>query len=379
MNVVFIQSFVKKFRVPFYERLIEQLGGRGINVRLVFGQPDRYHAGDSDIVSELPFGVRTVNSYFYAGSRSLVWQPALKHLRQADLVIVQQGNRHLLNYLLLASRKFLNLRLAFWGHGKNFQCNGNGGAMERLKAWYSRIADHWFAYTDRSKAVLRAMGVPEKRITTVYNAIDTRKLTQCYQSIGDGELRDLRRKLDLKGDEPVAIYCGHFTGYKTLNFMLDCARRVKVCCPRFRFLLMGEGDQIQSVRQFTQQNGRWAHYVGPQYGRRKAAFFKLACCQIMPGAVGLAVLDSLAMQTPLLTRELSSHGPEIDYLEHGVNGIMTSPSEQAYSTGVLDFLEDKSLQHKLIQGCSRTRDLYTIENMADRFARGVCAVLDRKR
>ncbi len=377
MNVVFIQSFLKKFRVPFYESLIEQLRGQDINVRLVFGQPDRYHADDSDIVSELPFGVRTVNSYFYAGSRSLVWQPALKHLSQADLVIVQQGNRHLLNYLLLGSRKFRNLRLAFWGHGKNFQCNGTGGVMEKLKAWYSRIADHWFAYTDRSKTVLREMGVPEKRITTVYNSIDTRKLTQCYQSITDSELHDLRGKLNLKGDEPVGIYCGHFTGYKTLEFMLECVQRIKACCPSFRFLLAGEGEQIQTVLQFTQQNARWVHYVGPQYGRAKAAYFKLACCQIMPGAVGLGVLDSLAMETPLLTRELSSHGPEIDYLEHGVNGIMTGPSERTYSAGVLNFLQNKALQHKLSQGCRQTRELYTIENMAGCFARGVRAALEK--
>jgi len=377
MRVVIIQSFIKRFRVPFYERLERTLHGDGIELQVVFGQPDRFNGGDTDIVSELPFGYRTVNSYFYAGNHSLVWQPALSHLNGADLVIVQQGNRHLLNHLLLARRRTGGFRLAFWGHGRNFQGDGLAWLLERIKAWYSRLADHWFAYTDRSRAVLRGLGIPDERITTVNNAIDTCRLTECYENVSQSELDALRRRLGLCNGEAVAVYCGRFSRYKSLDFMCACAQRIRANCRHFRLILMGEGQQADRVQRFASRNPGWVRYLGPQYGREKAAIFRLAACQIMPGAVGLGVLDSLAMQTPLITQELDSHGPEIEYLQDGVNGLITASGKQAYTAGVLRFLEDRALRDRLVDGCRRTRQLHTIERMAECFRQGVLTALAR--
>ena len=104
-RVVIVKSFIKRFRLPFYRLLRRKLADRGIELRVVFGQGDRFHEADADIVTSLPVGVRTHNRYFYFDHTSLAWQPAWGHLRGADLVVVQQGNRHLLNHVLLMSRK----------------------------------------------------------------------------------------------------------------------------------------------------------------------------------------------------------------------------------------------------------------------------------
>lgn len=370
-KVVIIQSFIKRFRVPFYDRLAPSLARAGIDLRVLFGQPDRYHAGDSDIVTHLPYGRRLRNRYMYFGNRSLSWQPALSELREADLVVVQQGSRHLLNHLLLASRAFLGIRLAFWGHGRNFQSDRPGGVSERAKRFYSSRADYWFAYTERSASLLRDMGYPGGRITVVQNAIDTTALAGQYDDITPQDDDTLRRALGIAREDVVAVYCGRFYGLKDIDFTLEAARLLRAGNDRFHLILIGDGVERDKVAAFCRDHASWAHYVGPHYGADKAGYFRLAQCQLMPGAVGLSVVDSFATLTPLITRTIDRHGPEIDYLKHGVNGLLAPADLSGYVAAVADYLSDRDVQRRLADGCRDARDIYTIEAMADRFSEGV--------
>jgi len=377
-RVVIIKSFIKRFRLPFYRHLRHRLADRGVELRVVFGQGDRFHAADTDIVSSLPLGVRTHNRYFYFDHTSLAWQPAWGHLRGANLVVVQQGNRHLLNHLLLLSHRAMGFKLAFWGHAKNFQSSRASGLRERIKRVYTTRVDYWFAYTRRSRAVLRQMGFPADRITTVQNAIDTSRLIGLYDSVTDEQVNALRAELGMQDQDVAAVYCGRFYGLKDVDFMLRCADKIHAANPRFHLILMGDGCEVWKVKRFCHSHDRWAHYVGARYGLDKVRYFRLATCQIMPGAVGLGIVDSLALLTPLITRQLDRHGPEIDYLRPDVNGMITPASAQAYTRGVLACISSRSLQQHLVRGCVNTRSRYTIENMAGRFAEGVCRALAMK-
>ena len=67
----------------------------------------------------------------------------------------------------------------------------------------------------------------------------------------------------------------------------------------------------------------WAHYVGPLFGQARVPYFLLADVFLMPGAIGLAVLDCFALQLPMLTTTFRYHGPERAYVIDQVNGIVT--------------------------------------------------------
>jgi len=377
-KVVFVKSFVKEFRVPFYTRLREDLARDGIDVQLIFGQPDRFHAADSDIVKALPFARTTKNVYWQVGAKSVCWQPALAYLRDADLVIVQQGNRHLLNHLLLVGRRAMGFRLGFWGHGRNFQ-NGQGSQwLERFKKLYSTRADHWFAYTQKSRRVLESIGYPSDRITVVQNAVDARRLAEHYDGLCHAEALSLRRRLGFEPDQPVGVYCGKLYGLKDLDFLLRCAGQIHARNARFGLILIGDGPERGKVERFARDHADWVRYVGPQYGTDKAGFFRLANCLLLPGAVGLTIVDAFAMLTPLITVDNPRHGPEIEYLEDGVNGLKTPASEEAYVAKVAHYLRDFALQRRLVEGCQRARSLYTIENMTRRFAEGIRTALNRE-
>jgi glycosyltransferase involved in cell wall biosynthesis len=104
---------------------------------------------------------------------------------------------------------------------------------------------------------------------------------------------------------------------------------------------------------------------------------RLAKAFLMPGLVGLAVLDAFAYGTPMVTTDLPYHSPEIDYLEDGVNGVMVRDSEDplAYARAVARVLTDDAYRAQLQAGGQAAMATYTIENMASRFAAGVVTAL----
>src|SRR5581483_4554940 len=59
-----------------------------------------------------------------------------------------------------------------------------------------------------------------------------------------------------------------------------------------------------------------------------------------PGALGLVMLDSFVFGTPLVTCDITSHGPELAYLQPGRDGVLTANDEAACADKVVRLLRD---------------------------------------
>jgi glycosyltransferase involved in cell wall biosynthesis len=95
----------------------------------------------------------------------------------------------------------------------------------------------------------------------------------------------------------------------------------------------------------------------------------------MPGLVGLAVLDSFALQTPTVTTHYPFHSPEIEYLENGVNGIIAANTLQDYAQAVTDLLQNDAKRRQLVEGCKISATKYTIDQMVNNYAGGILKCL----
>jgi glycosyltransferase involved in cell wall biosynthesis len=103
---------------------------------------------------------------------------------------------------------------------------------------------------------------------------------------------------------------------------------------------------------------------------------RLADLALLPGPVGLAILDFFAAGLPLLTTRISAHGPEIDYLEEGVNGLVTDPDPNSYAEAVIDLLLDKERLAKFRKASADSSGKYSIDAMVENYAVGICNCLD---
>jgi glycosyltransferase involved in cell wall biosynthesis len=374
--VTVVYRWLPFYRIPFYEAFCAELDRRGITLRLIYGQPTAEEATKQDTGS-ISWAHPIESRVIAVGGRSLLWQPCASLMRGSDLVIVEQASRLLLNYVLLAKQRMGGPKVAFWGHGRNFQQYGASRLGEAVKRLVSRWPHWWFAYTEGSAEIVRSLPFPADRITVVQNAIDTTALRKRRASVDDELLGALRRRWDI-GSENVAIYSGGLYAEKRVRFLLQAAHALRRRVPDFELIVLGAGPDQQLIEAAASEHP-WIHYPGPCFGSEKAAYFSLSQVMLMPGLVGLAVVDSFALEVPLVTVDLPYHSPEIEYLRHGENGLKL-PEEtdpEGYAAVVADLFSDSVRLERLRTGCRSAANVYTLEAMVGRFTDGVVQALNR--
>jgi glycosyltransferase involved in cell wall biosynthesis len=362
------------YRLRFFSQLREELAAMGIRLTLVHGQPSPSEALRSD-TGTLQWAIEQRNRVFSIGKRELIWQPCVRLAANADLVIVEQASRLLVNYALMALQMCGAARVAFWGHGANLQSHRAHRTGELVKRLLSRHPHWWFAYTERTKARVERLGYPRERITVVQNAIDTHDLETACQAVTDEEIAEFHRRYAL-GTGPVGIFVGGLYADKRLPFLFAASDLIARRYPGFRLLVIGDGPERSDVVARAAQRDH-VRYLGPLFDREKAVALAASRVMLMPGLVGLAVLDAFAARVPMITTAVDFHSPEIDYLADGRNGIVTPDPDdvEAYAQRALDVLIDPALQDRLVRGCEAAAAKYTNEAMVSRFAEGVRAAL----
>jgi len=371
-TVTVCQVRLTHYRVPLFDALRVMLKDAGVRMILVHGQPAAAEVSKQD-TGDLPWATVAVNKYFRAASRDLVWQPLPPSASATNLVVVTQENRILSNYALQLRRKLGGPKVAFWGHGANFQSDDHVGRRERWKRYWLTHVDWWFAYTAASVERVAGAGFPISRITNLENTIDATALQTEIAEVEGGDLADLRRRLGWEHGR-IALFLGSLYKEKRLDFLFDAADHLHDADPSFRLLIVGDGPLRRYVEDACVKR-RWCAWMGAKTGREKATYLAVAAVMLNPGAVGLAVLDSFAAETPIVTTACNLHGPEIAYIRQGENGLITENTLGGFVAGVREVLNDDAYRARLVAGCRLAATHYTIENMARNFSDGILGAL----
>ena len=290
---------------------------------------------------------------------------------------MQQENGLLLNYPLQVLSRLTGRKVAFFGHGRNFQGGGQKTLRERFKRFWMNKVDWWFAYTQRSADIVAQAGFPADRITVFNNAIDTSAIQAELAAVPEAE-KTAVRTARFAGSENIGVFIGGLYDLKRIDFLIESAIRVRQRVPDFQLMIIGGGPDAALVQTAAGQYP-WIHALGPQFGREKTLLASLGRVFLMPGLVGLGVLDSFVYGTPMVTTDVPYHSPEIDYLKDGVNGVIVSEADSvdAYAAAVERILIEDTWRERLRAGAAEGLETYTIEAMAQRFADGVMKALNR--
>lgn len=375
MRAVFLTAVLTHYRVPFHERARELMGRAGIRYELIFGQPKRDEAAKADTTS-LPWATRIENRYFPLGR--LTWQPALRHIRGADLVILGQENRLLLNYILQLTPRRLRPAIALFGHGRNFQARNRNSLAELWKRHWMSRCEWWFGYTEETRRHLGAHGFPSDRITVLNNVIDTASLREQLRCVTPERMALRRQELGLRGAN-VGIFIGSLYKDKRIDFLVEAADRIRLEVPDFELVIVGAGP-VETDLCALAADRPWLKLAGPRLGAEKAEILRLAKLFLIPGAVGLAVLDAAAAGLPLVTTDYPFHGPEFCYLSNGVTGLSVAEwrSVQAYADAVAHLLRAEDARTAMADAARRLGAAYTIDAMAESLVEGVTSCLARE-
>jgi hypothetical protein len=295
-RVAIVQEVVLHYRERFYELLRERLAAVGIDLVLV-------HSNDEDDVFEsaidLPWAHHVPARRLRLGGRDVVYQPCRHALRGCELVIVEQGTRHLINYALFAEQALGRRKVALWGHGRNFDAANASRLGESLKASISRHAHWWFAYTDASAAIVAELGMPTDRITSVQNAVDTHELRDQVAALTSDDASHTRAELGITG-RSVGLYLGSLHSGEAARVRVRLRARPSArSCPTSSSSWPVQAPRRPSVRRFAHDAAVGAPGRGVRGAEKAAGCSTSLTWLLMPSWAGLAVLDSFAGATPM--------------------------------------------------------------------------------
>jgi glycosyltransferase involved in cell wall biosynthesis len=373
-RVVIAFRDIPHYRHEFYNRLRNELANRYIDLTVIYGQPVGDNASGWN-TTDLDWGTRIRNHVLQIRGRTLCWQPIVKATSSADLVIVEQANRLLVNYVLLARQRLGGPPVAFWGHGRNFQAGASmlSRLSEVFKRRIARAPAWWFAYTEGVRAMLMALGYPSERITVVQNSTNICEL-KLDKSPSSSEVAAL-----YKGNPPdkLCLYVGELEHYKGIDLLLAAADRIAAAVPEFGLGIIGAGRLRRYVEQAASSRA-WLQVLDPLFGRELATMATAAQLLLLPKGVGLAAVDSFAMGLPILTIVGQYHGPEFEYLTSGVNSVILDYSATAnqYADRIISLLSNGPELERLRAGARASAEEFGTDRMVARFADGVEAALD---
>ena len=371
-KVIVIQEHLPHYRKQFFDLAREKLERNGVSFDLIHG-----FARDSRFVHS---GLQWTHQVNIHRLGPLLWhQDTLSLCLKSDLVIVAQETKYLISHLLQLSSTAGGPKFAFWGHGKNFQAVHENSMAECLKRFLATKVHWWFAYNDLSSRIVADLGFPKERITSVGNAIDTQGLVQARAALDQGALEELKASLGIHSDR-VAVYTGGIYSNKRIPFLLEAARQVRAQIPDFHLLVIGDGPERALVTAAALANP-WIHDLGSKNDTGKVPYWAISKVLLMPGGVGLVVVDSFALGVPMVTTDTHFHGPEIDYLKSGKNGFLVECGDnvEAYAAEVVRLFQCPHELHLLRQGALDSVPEHSIERMVENFAAGVIAALDAPR
>ncbi len=366
---------LNQYRVPFYEVVREDLRAHNIELRLIVadGMTEDHAKGDR---ATLPWAEHRPFREFSLAGKKLLWQPGFDTASGADLIITEQASKQLFNIVLAYGQRGLHTRLAFWGHGKNFQTSIEGSSGEGLKRRLTQKSHWFFAYNALSAEAAVEAGMPADRVTSVMNSTDTENIRSVLASLPESTDADVRAELGM-GNGPVVLCMGGMYPPKRPAYLLESAYALRELIPNVELLVIGGGSEQHLVAEAAEQHP-WIHATGPIYGDDRLRLASVAALQVMPGLVGLNIVDAFGLGLPTITTDIDYHSPEIDYLVDGVNGVIVTgdPSPTEFAAGTAAVLTDPDRLDALRSAADHTGRELTIENMARNFADGVIAALN---
>ena len=365
-SVLIVQRRMLHYRVPLFDRLREELARSGIELRVAYSIPSAGPFALNSDEGSLEWGEEVYKREFFGGR--IVWQDIRHALRGVGMVVLMQENRMLFNYLV--PLLYPKVKWSFFGHGRNFQADSDESLKERFKLWYLLHPDWWFAYTARSARVVTGRGYPVERLTVLNNTIDDAELRADLAAVTDDMVATQRRDWGL-GNGPVALMLGTLYAPKRIEFMLEAVLLIRERVPGFQLLMVGDGPFREIVRDAVSGSAGGIVWVGSQVGRNKAVALRCARILTNPGMVGLGIIDSFISGVPMVTCDIPTHSPEIEYLQSGVNGLITRSSVQSFVDGVVGLLADETRLLAMAEACRRDAAVYTLQAMVGNFAGGI--------
>lgn len=365
-DILLFQRIVPSYRVPVFRRLNEELGivvCHSIDERSVHDQIDFPH--------EVMPGRRILGRVSSFRQRIL---PTLRKYRPA-VVVTQYSFGFTTFWKLMLLKPFFGFKLIAWSHG----VRNRDMVLQQKSRHYTispfllRLLDAviFYSHTRRQDVISRHPAL-ERTTFVASNAMDTDQLIKVHS-----QAADQYRKDDSSGKRFEVVYMGKLVQSKRIGDLLQAHQLLKDRYP-IRLTVIGGGPLEQLVRESAGDEN--LEYPGEIHAVEETApYLERADVMVIPGAVGLALVHAFAFGLPVITYRPSSsgpfHGPELEYLHDGSNGLLVDGNPEALANAIESLILAPDLLQSMKQNALKTvEEEANIDRMIQGFREAIAYV-----
>jgi glycosyltransferase involved in cell wall biosynthesis len=308
---------VLHYRVAIYNHLSKFLRKNGIDLFVLA----------ESVQEENPYQIEFNIIHSKLGTYKIV---SILRRKRPDAIILFVNLKNLYLFPVLFFAKFMGVKLIYWGHGKDLQYP-NAKIKNLLYQLQFYLVDRILLYSETLTGSINKTN--RYKINIANNTLATNR-----KYFSEEQLQTTRDKYCIA--EKVLIICvGRIKKYKRIQDLIDAFKNIQN--PDIGLLLVGPDDEglIGSLED------RRIHYLNAVYGDELGKLLSIASIYCMPGALGLSIVDAFQYGLPIVTENVH-HGPEIMYLNNGVNGFIVP-------VGDIDALSEKL---KLLSNDAKLRE-----------------------
>lgn len=365
IRVVIQQPALPRYRVPVFRRLAQQ---SGIDLHVVYGS-----APDAPANAE-PQGFR--GSFWpirsFLGGRFLwhaaAWAYASR--RRADVLILSWNVRFLSLIPTLLRAKSTGVKTILWGHGYSKR---EAGWRLSFRERVAGLADAVLFYnSDAAERFLKRSGCDPRRVHVAPNSLDQTPIREARDFwIGrPRELENFRAKNHLSTG-PAILFVSRLLPENRLDVLVEAVAQLRTEFPTLQLVLIGHGDVVEPLRLLAGALGigGGVQFHGPIYDEMDLApWFLTADVFCYPANMGLSILHAFGYGLPVVAGDRAeSHGPEIEALRPGENGLTFRDEDpQALGAVLRELFRHPETREQLSRGALATvNERFALERMID--------------
>jgi glycosyltransferase involved in cell wall biosynthesis len=371
MRVILQQPALPKYRIPVFRELARR---PGIDLTVVYGStpgldnatPDGFEAKYVPLYRGHIFGEPV---YWHAPQ----WDYATRE--KADALIVTWDLHYAALVPGLLRAKANDVATIAWGHAASKDEIPWQAALRRK---VGQLATATLFYNGTIARRHIDAGYDPRRVFVAQNSLDQAPIEQAkrYWLERPGALEAFRQREGIGGC-PTILFVSRLDHTRKLELLLQATATLREQIPNIRLVIIGKGDHEPALRREVDalDIAPNVRFVGALYEEAQLApWFLSATVFAFPNSMGLSLPHAFGSGLPVVTSDrLDAHGPEIESLRHGRNGLLFKDGDVGSLVEMLArVLRDPALARRLSEDALRTvTSELTLSNMVDGFEQAI--------
>ena len=246
---------------------------------------------------------------------------------------------------------------------------GRSGLFGKLvEKAVSKISGNNIAVSGWTKNKLKALGIPEEKITVIPNGIDLKRISGI-------ELKGIRHPEekgpeDLESKKYDIIFAGRLIKEKNVDLLIKAVAVLKADFPQIRCCIVGDGPEKAGLVELAENTEIYGNieFAGFQEYWVLIEKIKASKVLVLPSSregFGMVVIEAFACGVPVVTVRAKYNAAQ-GLVENGVDGLVVEPEDREIAKAIQKIIRRSSDNRKISEAAFRRAKDYNWEEIVEK-------------